>query len=152
MLLEFWAYGAYYRLIIQSAAMRKIIDVFLWTYPLFWAIVVFGIFGISRWNSYVSVVGSFFTILFSIAYYYQLFTQSELVRLDRSTEFWIATGLILFYTCNLPYTGMLNFLVKNYLRLATQFLYVLQILNILMYSLFIYAFLCRTITKKSGSH
>jgi len=148
MLVEFWVYAWYYRLILKSKTPRKIINIFLWIYPLFWAIVVFWVFGINRWNSYLSVIGSFFTILFSVAYYYQLFTQPELARLDRTPEFWIATGLLLFYTCELPFMGTLNFLVKNYRHLAHQLITVLQVLDILMYSIFIYAFLCRTIIKK----
>jgi hypothetical protein len=152
MLLEFWAYGYYYRRMIDSARVRKMINVFLWLYPVFWAIVVFFIFGINTWNSYVIVAGSFFTILFSAIFYYQLFTHAELVRLDISPGFWIATGLIIFYTFNLPYMGTLNFLAKNYLSLAIKLLYVLKILNIIMYSIFIYAFLCRINTKRSSSY
>ncbi len=110
---------------------------------------MFFIFGITKWNSYVVIAGSFFIICFSAAYYYQVFTQDELARLDNSPEFWIATGLIIFYACNLPYMGMLNFLVKNYLGLAIKFLSILKILNVIMYSIFIYAFLCRIIIKKS---
>ena len=149
MLVEFWVYAFYFRWIILSTAIRKIINFFLLLFPIFWAIVVFGAFGIDKWNSYVAIIGSFFTICFSVSYYYQLFTQKDLVRLDITPEFWIATGLIIFYACNLPYVGMLNFLVKNYLLLARQLLTVLGILNIIMYSIFIYAFVCRIIIKKS---
>lgn len=149
MLVESCFYAWFFRRIIQSTPVRKIINCFLLAFPLFWALVVFWAFGIHKWNSYVAVAESFFIICFSVSYYYQLFTQADLVRLDSNPEFWIATGLIIFYACNLPYMGMLNFLVKNYLLLARQLLAVLAILNIVMYSIFIYAFICRITTKKS---
>jgi hypothetical protein len=149
MLVEFWVYGYYYKCIIEPGRLKRLIRFYLWLFPVFWVVVVFFLFGLAKWNSYVAVGGSFFTICFSGGYYYQLFTQEELVRLDITPEFWIATGLIIFYACNLPYTGMLNFLVKNYLDLARNLLTVLDILNLVMYSLFIYAFLCRMIIKKS---
>jgi hypothetical protein len=148
MLAEFWTYAFFYSLIIRIPWMKKVIIGFLWGFPLFWLIVVFFVFGLRTWNSYLFIVGGVFTVCFSFSFYYQLFTNPEDVDLKTCPEFWIATGLIIFYTCNLPYIGMLNFLVKNYLSLAKTFLVVLKILNILMYSLFTYAFLCRIPTKK----
>jgi len=122
MLVEFCTYAYYYKCIAQPRWLKKMVDYFLVGFPLFWGVVVFFVFGIGKWNSYVVIAGSLFTIFFSAAYYYQLFTQDVLVRLESSPEFWIATGLIIFYTFNLPFMGMLNFLVKNYLELSSSFM------------------------------
>jgi hypothetical protein len=149
---EFLMYACYYLQIIRNKAVRLIIKVYIGLFAVFWFIAVFWVFGIKTWNSYVAICGGIGTTLLSVYYYYQLFTEKELVKLSKSSEFWIATGLIIFYSCNLPYTGMLNFLVKNYLPLAQKLLFVLQVLNILMYFMFIYAFLCRISTTKSGLH
>ena len=151
MLLEFWIYAWYYRMIITARWMKKMITGFMWFFPVFWVIVVFVVFGLQKWNSYLVIAGSVFTICCSFVYYYQLFTNSEDISLKTCPEFWIATGMIIFYTCNLPYIGMLNFLIKNYMSLAKTFLVILKILNILMYSSFTYAFLCRMLTKKLSS-
>lgn len=148
MLVEFWAYAYYYSLIIKIRSAQKVIRWFLWLFPIFWVLAVFVLFGWKKWNSYVVVAGSLFVIYFSAVYYYQLFTQPTLVRLSRTPEFWISTGLILFYSCNLPYIGMLNFLVTNYLLLARRLMDALDILNIVMYSIFIYAYLCKISIKK----
>lgn len=150
MLVEFTTYAIYYCIIIRSSIHKKIILSFVILYPLFWLISVFLIFGLSNWNSYIIITGSLFTIYTSVAYYHQLITEVELVKLRYNPEFWIATGLIVFYTCNLPYVGMLNYLIKNHLAIARQLLVLLQILVILMYSIFTYAFLCQMIMKKSS--
>ena len=148
--IEAWAYALYYSLILENRKLKTVIRLFLYLFPVFWFIVVFGIFGFSNWNSYLAVTGSLFTICLSIAYYYQLFTASDLVKLTASSEFWIATGLILCYSCSLPYTGMMNFLNKNYPVLSRQLLTMLQILNILMYLFFTYAYICKILIRKSS--
>jgi hypothetical protein len=148
MLVEFWTYGYYYYMIIGKGFVKRAIRWFLWVFPAFWVVAVFLLFGWKQWNSYVVIAGSLSVIFFSAAYYYQLFTQPSLVKLSRTPEFWIATGLILFYSCNLPYIGMLNFLVNNYLLLARRLMGALDILNIIMYSIFIFAYLCRIRTRR----
>jgi len=147
MLVETMTYAWFFRTILTSRLLKGLIDSYLILFPIFWIIIVFFVFGISSWNSYVYIVESLFTVCLAAAFYYQLFTAPTLIRLTTSPEFWIATGLIIFYTCNLPYLGMLNFITKDYLSLAKSLLMLLQILNIIMYSLFTLAFLCtKTIT------
>ena len=148
-LFEFSLYGIYYLYIVKPKAVRVFIKAFLLLYPVFWFVTVFYVFGgLHNWNSYINVAGSLFTVTVSAAYYFQLFTAPQLVRLSRHTEFWIATGMILFYACNLPYVGTLNFLIKNYYLLAKQLLFVLQLLVITMYSIFLYAYLCQVAIRK----
>jgi hypothetical protein len=152
MMPEFMAYGLYFRMISSFRLVRRSITLFMICFPFLWAYTVFWLFGPDHWNSYVIITGSVFTILIAFAYYYQVFVfPDQIIELRNSTEFWIATGLILFYASNLPYIGMLNYLVKNYLNLARAFLIVLQLLNIFMYSIFSYAYLCRIPIKKSPS-
>jgi len=146
---EFMMYGIYYHFIIVNTQVKKVIKIYLVILPCFWAFSFFVVFGIKGWNSYVEILGSILTVFFSAYFYYQLFTREELVNLSTSSEFWIATGLIIFYSCGQVYFGMLNHIVKYYLALAEKLLYGFQILNSLMYSLFIYAFLCRIRTTRS---
>lgn len=148
LLIEFWMYAFYFKKIITSGLIKRAINFFLILYPFFWIITVYFLFGIDRWNSYIIIVGSCTTILLSAAYYYELFNSPKLIHLSKHPEFWIATALIIFYACNLPYMGMFNFLTKNYSDLAYDLLIVLRILNIVMYSLFAYAYLCTIITRK----
>lgn len=146
---EFMMYGLYYYFIIINPHIKKVIKVYLFILPCFWAFSFFVVFGLKGWNSYIEIMGSVMTVFFSAYFYYQLFTREELVNLSTSAEFWIATGLIIFYSCGQVYFGMLNHISNYYRVLAGNLLYGFQILNGLMYSLFIYAFLCRIRTMKS---
>jgi hypothetical protein len=152
MLVEFWTYGWFFRKVLNSPLLKKLIAYYLVLLPIFWVIVVFFVFGIGHWNSYLSIIGSLFTICMAAAFYYQLFTAPDLIRLTISPEFWIATALIIFYACDLPYLGMLNFITGEYRSLAEKLVQVLAGLNIIMYSLFTLAFLCRTRTMKLSSY
>ena len=119
----------------------------------FWFYSVFFVFGLHNWNSHIIVIGSLFTVAISAAYYYQLFTHKTLIKVQRHPEFWIATGMILFYACSLSYVGVLNYLIKNYTVLATELLVVLQVLVSIMYLIFLYAYICQInqISTRSSS-
>jgi hypothetical protein len=146
---EFIGYAYFFRLITKLQWLKKVTAVFIIIFPVFWCIAVFILFGLSSWNSYVYTAGSLFVMLFAIGYYYELITDTEVKRLNNNSEFWIATGLLLFFTGNLPFLGMYNFLIVNYPSLADSLGSVLRVLNIIMYSLFAYAYLCRINTEKS---
>lgn len=149
-LVEFWAYGYYYRQLIRLDLFRKIILFFLLLFPIFWLVTVCFVFGFNNWNSYVIVAGSFFTILFAVMYYYQVLLNREIQSLRNLPEFWIATGMLIFYIGCLPYYGTLNFLWTFHKSAARTLWKVLLIMDTIMYVLFSYGYLCRTTnTKKS---
>jgi len=144
MLGEFLGYAYLFYLITRLQWLKKLAIALMAIFPIFWVIVVFALFGFSNWNSYVYVGGSIFIMLFAIVYYYELITNADIKRLSNNSEFWIATGLLIFYAGNLPFLGMYNFLIAHYRDLANNLTTVLKVLNIIMYSLFAYAYLCRT--------
>lgn len=147
---EFWVYGYFYYQLITVRILRRIIFLFLLIFPIFWGITVFFLFGFNIWNSYVLIAGSFFSVLFAVMYYYQVVTARKIQSLRNLPEFWIATGMLVFYLAALPYFGALNFLISYSRQAATSLLTVLKVLDTLMYALFTYGFLCRIITLKKS--
>ncbi|RLJ80579.1 hypothetical protein [Pedobacter alluvionis] len=143
MLIEFLIYAYFFKTIIVSAFLKKAISIFMILFPVFWYISVFFIFKITEWNSYIFLVGGTFTIIWALVYCYQLLTSIENVRLNSCSEFWIALGIIIFYSSQVPFMGIYNFLIVNYPSLIMNFQIGLQVTNIIMYSLFTYAFLCK---------
>src|SRR6185437_8930624 len=142
MLVEYWSYGYFFYRIIEFGRIRRIIQFFLFAFPVYWILAV-SLVSWHRWNSYVFNGGSLYTICFACVYYYQLFTRPDPVRLQRQPEYWIATGIMLFYCCVMPLLSMLNFLNLNFPVIGKLFIPALDILNIILYSFFIYAYLCR---------
>lgn len=142
-LFEFCGTAIFFKYIISNRSIQKIINAFLIGYPVFWAISIFSLYGIGAWNSNLAVVGAVFMIVLSSAYCYKLFVSDDLISFRTSSEFWIAVALIIYYSTMLPITGLFYYLTEHFTGLADQLIDLLQVANILMYSLFIYAFLCR---------
>jgi hypothetical protein len=147
---EFWIYGYYFYQLIRVRLARSVIFYFLVLFPVFWAVTVFFVFTFNTWNSYVIIAGSFFTVLFVVMYYYQILMTREIQSLRNLPEFWIATGMLIFYLGALPFYGALNFLWTYHQSAATTLWRILLIMDTLMYLLFSYAFLCRTINIKKS--
>lgn len=144
MLIAFLLIAWYYRTILTRPFIRKTINFFLVLFPLIWIGTQLYIFNWNKWNSYVAITGAVFTVMAAVFQYYELFNAEKLVHLSSSAEFWIATGMLLFYAANLPYLGALNFIIRHYdKKIGDSLNVILQILNILMYSFFTYSYVCR---------
>lgn len=135
-------YAIYFRLLTDQRVMKRVIKTFVFLFPAFWLITTLSEFKLTEWNSYAVMAGDLFIVCCCAAYLYRLFTSDSVVNFWRLPEFWIAAGSIVFFSCELPITGMLNFMAHNYERQALILREVLQVLNITMYSAFTYAFLC----------
>jgi hypothetical protein len=149
-LVEFWTYGYYYYQVIRLQRARRLLIGYMALFPVFWVITVFFIFGWDRWNSYVIIVGSFFAVVFVLIYYYQLLMSREIASLRNLTEFWIATGMLIFYMAALPFYGTLNFLLAYHHGVAKTLYKVLLIIDTIMYAIFSYGYLCKTINIRKS--
>jgi len=148
MLIEYPLLALYFRQIIISKIFKKTIGLFLILYPVLWCVIFLFVFHLNEWNSYGIMAGDLFIIIFAARYLYELFTADHLIHFSKHSEFWVAVALIFYSCCELPILGILNFHEHNW-NMTLQLLTILQILNIIMYSIFIYAFLCRIkLTKK----
>jgi len=148
MLIEYPLLAFYFSQIISSDTFKKIIISFIFFYPVLWCITFFSILKKHEFNSYGVMGGDLFIVIICARYLYELFTSTKLILFKKHAEFWIAIGLMFYSCCELPITGILNFLEQDW-QMVRQLSIVLQILNIIMYSIFIYAFLCpiKTIPK-----
>ncbi len=135
-------YAIYFRLLTDLRGMKRFINSFLILFPAFWLITTLTEFKLTAWNSYAVMAGDLFIVSCCAVYLYRLFTSEGVVNFWRLPEFWIAAGSIVFFSCELPITGMLNFMANNYEKQALILREVLQVLNVAMYSAFTYAFLC----------
>jgi len=145
LLFQLLSVGYYFKLLIKSSLFRKTIIILMILYSIFWisnTLFIYKKYDEPHWNSYASMLGDLLIIIFASRYLFELFTGDKLVSLKRHSEFWIAIGILLFSCCELPITGIVNFLVRDW-DLARRLFAILQILNILMYLIFIYAYLCR---------
>jgi hypothetical protein len=103
---------------------------------------------LNQFHSFTYSIGSFGIVAVCSYYFLELFQLPHSVNLMREPGFWICSGLIFFFSCGFPIFGAVN--IMNILPkvLVNNIGILLAILNILLYTLFSIAFLCRNNIRK----
>jgi hypothetical protein len=94
-------------------------------------------------NTYTMVLANTITIVLVLAFFRQVLNDSVIIRLSSSTEIWISLGTFIYYSGTLPFFIFFNYLVKENSPLLLSFLYINDILNLIMYTFYLIAFLCK---------
>jgi hypothetical protein len=142
----------YYLLIIKHIIYNhKAKRTIFWILSVYPPLVIINIFFIQpgTFNTNTYSIGCLLVVAACIYYFFELFRTTHSVNLVREPAFWLCTGLLFFYSCSLPLFGLWNqlyglpkILIKNLRAVQT-------LLNVLLYSLFSIAFLCRIKFRRS---
>jgi len=145
---EFEYYLLIIRFSINNPKAKKIISWVLTIYPL---LVLINIFFIQpeKFHTNTYSLGCLLVVAGCIYYIFEIFQSKHSVNLAKEPPFWICSGLLFFYCCTFPLIGLWNQLPGLPGIILSNLNAILQILNILLYSLFSIAFLCRIRIRKS---
>lgn len=103
---------------------------------------------IKTYNSITYAIGCLCVVTLCVYYFYELFRLKKFVKLTHEPSFWITTGLLFYFSCSFPLLTTANF-VQNIPEIIINSLQsLIQLMNILLYSLFTIAFLCRIKIRK----
>jgi hypothetical protein len=142
-LLEF---GFFIYLITQNIENRHIQRKPNWILWLYLAIAIANLLifqGINTYNSVTYAIGSLAVVALSIFYFFELFRKKHFVQLSREPSFWIITGILFYFSCSFPLLTTTNFIQKMPEIILNNLQSLLFLLNIMLYTLFTIAFLCR---------
>ena len=145
--LEFVFYLYVLSCIVSNPKMRSVIR---YTLVLNAFIAVIDIFFIQK-NGFNSIAYSFSCLLvisFSIFYFFELFRNPQSKRIINEPEFWICLGLLFYYCSTLPVFGVITVFFTVSQRVINILFILLNIMNIILYTFFIIAFLCRVRIRK----
>ena len=145
---EFCFYLGVISLIISNNRVKKITRVTAVGYMLIAVINIMFIQKMKAFHSVTYAFGCLLIVVFCVYYFFELFKLPKSVKLKNNPAFWICSGLLFFYCCGFPLFGMANFLSSISKLIIRNFLSIIIILNIFLYSLFTIAFLCRIKTRK----
>jgi hypothetical protein len=149
-LIEITFYLYVFREIVYAPNAKKVFQYFVVIYPLVALLNVF-IFQRGGFHTITYALGCLLIIICCVYYFLELFQRPSSVNLGRQPAFWICSGLLFYYTCTFPLYGAIN-LLKLFPRvILSNLLYILVLLNILLYLSFTIAFLCRLKTRRSMS-
>lgn len=147
--LELMFFFAVLRGIIQNRLTKLIVLIVLIVYPM---VVLLNIFYFQTGGSFHSMtytMGSTLNVILCIIYFVELFQLPKAINLKSEPSFWICTAILFYYVCTFPFWGLVNFVNKAPSILLNNLMTILLIINVLTYSLFTIAFLCRLRIRKS---
>ncbi len=147
-IVEFCFYMWVIKNIIKTEKVKIIINYISIILPIVATLNLFFYQGINSYNSITYSIGCVSIIFLTIFYFFELFKLQHAVKLSTDSGFWICTALLFFYCVSFPIFVSTN-LIKNFpVKLAHIISLTLLILNVVLYSLFCIAFLCRIKIRK----
>lgn len=155
-----WLYNIYYYIrfpllsaiylqLLVTPVLKKIIIGFLLSLPVWFALSYYQVGGIHKLHTATLLAGSVAIVFMSTSYLYELLRYPNEGSLFQKPFFWISTGLLFYFLGIIPYMGSINYLVKNHMALAMQLYNIIDILNLVMYTLFVVAFISTWNRRKS---
>lgn len=149
-LIGFIFYSLFFYNTIQNKKFKDLILILACLFPILLVIDLFWIHGTKSFNTYFYLAGSFIVILFSVLYFLELFQHPKFVNLVREPSFWIASGVLFFYTITLSYFGIVNNVADSIKPSILKILLNGLFINItLLYLIFSIGFLCKIRITKS---
>lgn len=130
----------YFREFLPGIRTGRILVVASITLMLFNYLFFEGIFAL---NSYTVLFTFSITIILCFWFFRYIFLKKEIVNLLHATEFWIAAGLLFYHAATLPLFFIINKLNAESQLLSQSYIYLNDVLNIIMYTLLTIAFLCK---------
>jgi hypothetical protein len=95
-------------------------------------------------HTFTFLPGSVLMVSYILLYFYDLFLKDEEVRLIKNPMFWICTGLLFYYPGMFFVYGFFHVVSEEMaIEYGKLFILMANIFNIILYSCFTIAFLCR---------
>jgi len=147
-IVEFTFYFFFYYSVYRVSLAKKIMLVLTPAYLAGALINIFFIQGKNAFHTYTYMAACLFVIMASIYYFLEMFRYPQTGSIMRDPAFWITSALFFYYTCVLPVFGISNY-ISSISRSLKQILgFIINLTNILLYSLFTLAFLCKLSIRK----
>lgn len=109
--------------------------------------------GFNRLNILTIVLQQFINVLLSCMLLFNMAVRDDYFLLSREPMFWISAGILIFSLGTLVSLGMSEFIRMNRITINNKNLYriIMPVLNIILYSSYIFGFILCTQKKKSYS-
>lgn len=146
--IEFEFYFYILMKIIWNRKAKRIINKIIIVYP-FLVLTNSTFFQIGTFNTVTYALGCLLVVILCIYYFFELFRLPKYPKLVREPSFWICSALLFFYCCSFPLFGLMNYLDTIAPIFIRNLSFILMYLNVLLYSLFAVAFLCRFLFRVS---
>jgi hypothetical protein len=134
--------------IIRQPIVRKCALNLIWIYPLIAGLNIFFMQKARSFHTITYSLGGLLVVAFCIFYFFELFQRPQSVNLSRNPDFWICSGLLFYFACTFPIYGMVNSISNMPQIILFNLNTIFNVLDILLYTSFTIAFLCRLRIRK----
>jgi hypothetical protein len=148
---EFMFYFFVLRCIITNKKIKRAINFIMLFYPLLAALNFFFLQKNSSFHSMSYTLGCILIIALCIVYFIDIFQNPQSVSLLKIPAFWVCTAIMFSYCCTFPFFSLLNYFESVPKIIYRNIRWILAVINILSYTLFTIAFLCRIRIRRSIS-
>jgi magnesium-transporting ATPase (P-type) len=138
---------AYFYHILTNKFIRTVIVLSIVPFLVFSIINYFFIETPHRLNAYTIIIANIITILLALGSIIQIQREKIIINLNTSPVFWIAAGTLVYYSATLPLFIYFNYL-NEYSPIGQYYTYINDALNIIMYTAYLIAFLCKPPSRK----
>jgi hypothetical protein len=145
---EFTFYLYFFYGIYKGKAAKKIALYAMIIYLVLALVNIFFVQGLKVFHTYTFMLGCVLMIGFGAYYFYRLLKEPQTGKISRDPTFWITAALMIYYCCDFPVFGILNYITRLSPTVYSGLLVVYNLMNIILYSLFTVAFLCRINIRK----
>ncbi|SDG57353.1 hypothetical protein [Chitinophaga filiformis] len=136
------------RSFMANKRMINVMGVLMIIYPVLALINLVFIQKLDTFNTYTFLSGCIIVVTASICYFYERIKYPGPHSLLHEPAFWVSTGLLFFYTCSPPLTGVLNAIsLMPFYNYKTLYIINLMV-NIILYLLFSISFICNLIFRR----
>ena len=149
--IEFIFYFWMLRYMVRNRWAKRLLFHSLWFYPVLVILNILFLLKDMQFHTITYSFGGFLIVIATIIYFFELFQFDKPVNLVREPPFWICSGLLFFYACTFPLYALINFFQDPSNIIIKNITSILAVVNILLYSSFIIAALCRIRIRKSFS-
>jgi hypothetical protein len=148
---EFMFYFFVLMNIITNKKVRKGIKFIMFFYPI---LAILNFIFLQKANSFHTMsytLGCILVIALCIIYFIEIFQNPQATSILKLPAFWVCTAIMFSYCCTFPFFSMLNFFETVPKIIFNNLRRIFSIVNILSYTLFTIAFLCRIRIRRSIS-
>src|SRR4030095_9411652 len=135
--------------IVKNRRAKRIMFNIMIAFAIIGIVNLFFIQWFQNFQSFTYSLGCLLVVAFCIYYFFELFLAPTYIKLAYEPSFWLTTGLLFYYCCIFPMASVMNIIGTDIPLKTINFIQTLNVLvNVLMYSLFTIAFVCRMKIKK----
>ena len=146
--LEFVFYFFVIREIVKNKKAKKVLLFLMIAYPIAALTNIYFFQGRTGFHIFTYSIGCLLIVGCCIYYFYELFLLPNSVKLLSQPAFWICTALLFFYAFTYPFFGLSNLMMTLPDTILIPVFRITELLNIILYSFFSIAFLCRLRIRK----